>query len=374
MIPLKFFSVFILLLAVLAQAEEPSFTDCSSQVQQFCPTEKIPGKIVACLKKNEAQLSQQCKEEILRAIRAMDQAGEQSGRSLSIMGGLSSQSPPFPVISYEGILTNGKPNIRENRLNISSPVYQTASDYVALSLAASHTNVGESLTLDAGLQTPTDFDRAEIGSQYTHQLGQHKSWGLRGSIGYATDHFSGKFSDTVFNINLQYSFPGESGGYWTWFLFISNNSPLGNYVPLPGFIYIYKSENITALLGFPVNSIQWTPSQDWAYSLSATGPALTAEVAYGQLKSVRYFTAANWNNQSFLLQDRSTEKERLTLEDKKVSVGARSFILGRMQVEGRVGYAFDRLIYVGEGFRNMKRGSQKMDSDSFLSVSLKSAF
>ncbi len=374
-LPIFMISSVTLLCSSKGRAETgPFFNFCAAQIQQFCPTEQMPGQIFACLKKNDSELSLECKEELKRAARALDQAKEQSGRSLSVLGGLSSQAPPFPVLAYEGILGNGKPSTRDHRLNGSVPLYQTSTDYLALSLAAAQVSLDESLSLGPDLQTPKNLYRAEIGSQYTHQLPEHRSWGVRGSVGYATDHFSGKFRDTIFNLNFQYSYPGTNGGYWTWFVFLSNNSPFGNYIPLPGFIYFYKGENFTAAWGFPVTSLQWTPQKDWAYSLSATGPAITAEAAYGQIRSIQIFTAANWNNQSFILEKRQEDKERLTLEDKKAALGLRSFIFERMQVEAKTGYAFDRQIYVGEGFRDMRRGSTHIDSDWFLSWAIKSAF
>ncbi|MBC7372019.1 MAG: hypothetical protein H7326_10660 [Bdellovibrionaceae bacterium] len=363
-----------LLTASITKAAEPAFETCTGQIQNFCPNDKSPGAVVACLKKNETLLSLECKEEIKRFVRALDQANEQAGRSLSVLGGLSSQAPPFPVISLEGIYVNGKPTAMDHRLNISLPVYQTAEDYLAISMAGAVTNLDQAVDLGGGLMTPKEFSRAEIGTQYTHQLSGHRNWGARGSIGYATDHFSGKASDTIFNITLQYGIPSATGGFWTWFLFLSNNSPLGNYIPFPGVAYFYKTEGFTALLGLPVISLQWTPNKELAYSLSALGPAITAEAAYGQLQSLQYFTSANWNNQSFILEKRTDDKERLTIEDKKAAIGIRSFVFDKMKAEAKIGYAFDRRIYIGNGFRDMRRGSANIDSDWFLSWSIKSAF
>lgn len=366
--------LFFLQFSVSVLADEPSFKECISQIQQLCPAEKNPGMVIKCLKQNEAQLSQQCKDEMGRLIRASDQRNEQGGRSLSVLGGLSAQTPPFPIISYEGIFNSGDFKITDNRFNISSPVHQTATDYLALSLATGHVSLSESLTLEPGLDTPKDLYRAEIGAQYRHQLGGYESWGIKGSLGYATDHFSGKLNDTAYSINLQYSYPTPSGGFLTWFLYMSNNGSFGNNIPIPGFLYLYRAENFTALLGFPILSLQWTPQKDRSYSISAAGPTISLESAFGELRAIQYFTTANWNTQTFSLENRIEEKERFYIEDKKVALGVRSFVFERMQIEARAGYSFDRLLYVGDSFRNMRRGSQKIDSEPFLSVSLKSTF
>lgn len=372
---LKYSILFLFLpTALFAQTEEPSFASCDGQIKEFCPAEKTPGSILKCLLANESQITLQCKEEIKRVARALEQVDEQGGRALSVLGGLSSQAPPFPVIAYEGIYGDGKPAISDQRLNISTPIYQSEEDYFAISLAGAQVHLDKELTLTPGLQAPTDLTRLEIGSQYTRQLSGHRNWGIKGSIGYAADQISGKFNDTVYSLNLNYGYPTASGGFWNFFLLLSDSGPFGKNIPMPGFVYFFKTEDFTALLGFPVLSLQWTPSKDWAYSISALGPAITTEVAYGQIREIQYFTAASWNNQSFKLKKREEDEDRLTIEDKTVAAGARSFIFDYMLAEAKAGYSFDRQIYVGQGIRDMRRGYSEIDAGAFLTISIKSGF
>ena len=101
---------------------------------------------------------------------------------------------------------------------------------------------------------------------------------------------------------------------------------------------------------------------------------MLVESAYGEVKSIQYFTGANWSNQSFILHDYVDSAERLIIEDKKVGIGARSFLFSKMIAEIRGGYSFDRLLYIGDGFRNMGQGSAELDAEAFASFSIKSTF
>jgi len=138
--------------------------------------------------------------------------------------------------------------------------------------------------------------------------------------------------------------------------------------------YIYKSKTFTGLFGFPLMSLQWTPSPMWAFSLSSFGIAATAEAAAGPIETAQGFLALGWNNQSYILTERRADKDRLTVEEKKVGVGARTFLLGKMVAEAQVGYAFGRLLYSGKGLRNFRDGSRRLEPEAFVSGGIKGGF
>lgn len=351
-----------------------AFQACKEQAAKFCPDLKNPREVLKCLIKNDKELSTECKQELERFGRASSQAGEQGGGALSAMAGLNSQTPPFPVLSFEGRVSPGTPKLDEEKLNLSSPVYQDEDDYFALSLAAARIHLSDTVTLDSGIEIPKDLYRAELGAQYTDKLPGFKTWGLRGSIGSASDQLFKTFKDNTFSVNAQYGFPAEGGGFWMFFLYMSNNSPLGNFVPIPGVMYLYKTPTFTGMFGFPILSMQWTPEKLWSYSLSMFGPAITTEAAYGDAGQVQYLANLAWSNQNFILSNRTDDKDRLTIEEKKISVGVRSFLYDKVLAELKLGRAVGRTIYIGDGFRNMKRGSQSIDDEGFLALTLKTGF
>ncbi|MBC7466781.1 MAG: hypothetical protein H7256_12385 [Bdellovibrio sp.] len=370
--------VFLFSIFALAQESKPTnpmpFQACRDQAAKFCADQKTPRDILKCLIKNDKVISTACKQELERYGRATSQANEQGGGALSAMAGLNSQTPPFPVLAVEGRLSPGTPKMNEEKINLSSPIYQDEDDYFALSAAGAPVHFSDPVTLNSGIEVPKDLYRAELGAQYTHKLPGFKNWGLRGSIGSASDQLFKNFKDNSFSINAQYGFPTETGGFWMLFLYISNNSPLGNFVPIPGVMYLYKTPTFTGMFGFPILSMQWTPEKLWSYSFSMFGPAITAEAGYGDMADIQYITNLSWSTQSFILSNRTDDKDRLTIDEKKASIGLKSFLYEKVLAEVKIGRAIGRSIYIGDGIRNMKRGSQSLDDEGFLALTLKTGF
>jgi hypothetical protein len=358
-----------------ATTPAPNLETCGEQIKLLCPNEKTPGEIVKCLFKNRAELSTQCKQEVERYARTQEQSSEQSGGALSALGGLSSQTPPFPLISIDGRYSPGDNSQNDINAKFSAPVYQTQQDYVAFTLTAAQMHFQEPVLLNSGREVPNDLYRVELGNQYTRKMEGFKSLSVSSSIGYAGDRIFQDARGLTFSANLRYGSPTATGGYFMWTLFISNNSSIiGPFIPIPGFLYTYKTPTFTGMFGLPFLSLQWTPAPLWAHSFSLIGTSVLVESAYGEVKSIQYFTGANWSNQSFILHDYVDSAERLIIEDKKVGIGARSFLFSKMIAEIRGGYSFDRLLYIGDGFRNMGQGSAELDAEAFATFSIKSTF
>lgn len=347
---------------------------CSEEVRLYCEKEETPKSKAQCLFANIDKLSESCRQEIKRFIRAVEQAQEQTGDVLVTPSALNSVAPPFTVISLDLKHIPGDNTLNERRIGLSTPLQQKKDSSLVLTLSGGEVQFNQPISLGTETTVPDRLNRAELGLQYSQRLPEFKSWGLRASVGSAGDRLFHKTKDTTFNIIANYGSPSKAGGFWMWTLFFSNNSPLGNSIPIPGFLYIYKTPTFTGLFGVPTLSLQWTPTAEQAYSLSLLGLTATTEAAFGEIRTRQYFTTVKWTNQSFMLSDRKEEKDRLTIEEKKAGLGIRSFLWGRMLTEAEGGYAFDRLIYSGSGLRNMRGGSAELQDDWYASLNFKAGF
>lgn len=352
----------------------PIPTACAEQIKESCGDATNPRDVLKCLVQRIDSLPLACRQDVQRFARAASQASEQTEGALTGPSALNSLTPPFPVLNLESRYSPGDVSMSEERLNVSTPALKTKDDFLALSLAGARIHLSEAVPLGTGTDAPQDIYRAEVGAQYTHQLGGYRNWGLRASVGYAGDRLFHSLNDTAFSLAAHYGYPTSRGTFWMWTVYISNNSPLGNYVPIPGLFYMRKTPTFTGMFGFPITSLQWTPAKNQAYSVSLLGLSLTTEAAYGDIRELQWFTGLKWTTQSFILKDRKEEKDRLTVEEKRAMLGVRKFLLGRVQLEAQGGYAFDRLLYSGTGLRNMRDGSAKLDPNWFISASLKAGF
>ena len=354
------------------------FANCEKERVRFCFERKESPDIAECLIHHDKELSHGCLQGMERFLQFRRQSASRGGGALSAFGGLNSMGPPIPLASYDGRLSPGAsgsgPGFFENKANISAPVYKTATDSVALSLAGGDLHLNGPPTLNSGLPVPADLYRIEVGAQYFHDLGERKNWGLRTSVGYAGDKPFQNGGDTTYSLNLNYGFPGAGNGRWMTFLFYSNNSTIANGIPLPGAAYLYRSDTFMALFGFPIVALQWTPVFPWAYSLAIFGPTVQVEAARGSIEKFQVYGGYYFTNLNYLPSQRTVQGDRLTVQEMKVAVGLRTPIFGSFLGELQAGPSFDRQIYLGAHLFDRGDGSASIPDDWSVTWSAKYAF
>lgn len=340
---------------------------CPKEAEHLCPGKKDFPEVAQCLLKQKDRLSDQCKQEVERFVQMREEAAARGGGSLAAFGGLNAMGPPIPILSYE---TRWSPDLNEHKGNVSLPVYKGKMDVAAVSLAGSQLHLGETLYFDNGRPAPNTLSRYEAGAQYSKQLLEKRSWGLRGSVGYAGDKPFAAGKDTTYSLMVNYGYPGEKG-YWSLFAYTSNNSPILNYVPLPGAAYFYKTANFTGVFGFPILSLQWTPVNPWAYSVSLFGPTFQAEASYGHRDDLQFFIAHSFSVQSYMPADREERKDRLYLREQKIGIGGRGLIAKKTMLELQGGRTMDRSMYVGKSFFKKESGEVNIPDDWFVNLIIK---
>ena len=281
--------------------------------------------------------------------------------------------PPIPTATYEGSLSPGSNSTSwaENKATLLLPAYHDTKDTVAVSLLGDVVNFNDPPVLDSGTQVPQDLYKMEIGVSYFHQLEDKKIWGLRTSIGYDGDKPFQAAGDLTYSLSANYGFPGSGRGYWLLYVFFSNNSPLGDYIPIPGFSYVYKSETFVGSFGLPILALQWKPYPLWYYSLMVLGPIIQTELGYGNLDNAQVFVGFYWTRLQYILSDRVNPTDRLTLEEKKVCIGLRAPVYRTFTAEIQAGQAFDRYFYIGDHLFDTNGGEALIKPDWYASVSLK---
>ncbi len=378
----RMFSLGVLLASVGASAQEkppappPLPSSCSSEVKNFCSDKSSPRDIVKCLMGHFSELAPQCKQEIERYIRVLSEAEERGGGALASFGGPNAMGPPLPLLSYDGRFMPGddSASLSENKFGFSMPFYKGDEYTLGASLAVSQLRFGETLTLDNGKKISKDFHRYELGTQYFSQLSEKRTFSVRASAGYAGDEPSEASKDLSYSLHISYGKPGSGNGYWVYMLMMTNNSPFINFLPIPGVMYIYKTPTFTGMFGFPVVTMQWTPVMPWSYSLSIFATNIQAEVAYGQRNRGQGFISYGMNQQTYMPHEREKDRERLTIQDQKISAGFRMPIMKLMQMELQAGRSFDRSVYVGEGLMNKDGGSTSLEADWFGSLGIRMGF
>lgn len=372
--------LYLFLSQATAQNQPPAFvfSNCQIDLETFCkdvPADAEPKVRLKCLGQNHENVSQQCKQEIQRYFQASRGTAPPGGGPLGSIGGMMGLNNDLYSFSYEG---RYQKNQNQNSLITGIPLYKNDRESIAAQVTLAHYHNDEIQILDTGINIAKDLYRTELGLSYSKKSENMRALGVKASVGYVGDKIN---SDTaVYNLNLNYFLPdadnskNENKAFWVWFVMVSNNSPLGAYFPLPGFLYIYKTENFTGLFGIPILSLQWTFQKPWSLSFSVFGPNIKTEINYGLTDQMQIFVGSSWKQQRFILADHNNEKERLTSEEKNIEMGFRKPLFHIMLAEAQLGYTFDQSYYFGEKLYNRDGGYVSQSDALYLKASLKAVF
>lgn len=154
-------------------AQQPKFySACKEQIIEICNAEhekKDFRGIIKCLQNNEAKLSNDCKQEIQRAVKVVGQTTPPGGGPLGMLGGMTSLGALVPMLTYEGrVVPAGdekkSPAVLENNFRLSVPVYKSESHTVSTSVSSNILHLDKRVEMNTGYKLPHDFYRSELGT------------------------------------------------------------------------------------------------------------------------------------------------------------------------------------------------------------------
>jgi hypothetical protein len=335
-----------------------AFADCRKEFKTLCPEANGVNEVVTCVLRKEDQVSTNCKQDLQRIAAFVKSAGSRGGGGISSFGGVMGNSGLLPTdrktLSYSvNHAPEGTPaSITQQRLSFSTPVWKHKAESFAFSTGVGSISFSDRKFYNKSLQqTPSELKRVELGGQYSRRLKEGKALGFRANVGSASDRVFNSLEEVTFSLNGTYSFPGKDpSDHWIWTVFFSNNISFANYIPLPGFIYLHKTENFTGMFGLPFLSMQWTPVKPIVLSMSYFITNLNTEIAYGFNDTVQAFMGFAINQQAFLRADRTRLRDRMFFNEKKLFVGMRSPIMTVFTGEFQLGRSFDRKLTEGRNF------------------------
>ncbi|MBX3020081.1 MAG: hypothetical protein KF799_00265 [Bdellovibrionales bacterium] len=294
----------------------------------------------------------------------------------SLGAGLGLAGSEKSVIVYGGGETPERDpsGLRQHRLNISTPLYKGENNTLAVSLGGGMLHLDRPVVLeDSNTMVPSDFYRTELGMQFNHRMEGDRQWGLRLSAGYANDKPFNGSRDTTFTLAGTYSYPGNESSYWVLTIFASNSSSfLPNYVPIPGFLYLYRGEKFSGMFGLPISVIQWRPVEPWTVAFSLFGANVSSDLIYG--RTIQTYAGAGLAHQSYMRAARENDKDRIYFTEKKVYVGMRSPMFLPIGADLQVGQSFERTVQESTSAFKSERGKKSLGSSWYLTWNLRYIF
>lgn len=381
---MKNYLIFIVyLLTNTAFAKFEDINRCHGDLTIFCTEAKEISQKIRCLKKNDKRLSTNCRKQIERFLKNEIQTKSPVGMLFSGGGGLGGRLSFIPLIKYQtevsGAIGRKKNSsdtqITRHTIEGSTPIYGSRKGILALSVRYGVTRFDRNLTLNSGVKVTSHLKKLQFGLNYNKPLENRKNFNIRAQYGYRGDRIGG--SDYNYSLMTGYSHPTESKkGRWQYFLMFSNNGPLGNNVPIPGFMYFHRTSTVNLIVGLPILSFQWNPEfSDLGVSASSFGPFYNLELTYGLADTIQYFLFSRWKQENFILSDRTAKRDRLNIYEKISGIGFRMALLNKnLGFELKAGVANDRKLYMGNGLFKKNKGLLELRDSRFIKVLISKAF
>lgn len=288
------------------------------------------------------------------------------GQAFDLGLGLGPPGPPKVSLRYVGLFES---DLVQTNLTAGVPVWVGEGHEVAVS--------GRYNELNFESQVPQrDLYDLQLGATYTRRFEEKHFWSLNLSFGSASDRpFKDPSVNTV-GATAMYMFPQNERGSWLLLVNYSNNRPILNNVPLPGFAYIYvPSKTFRGIFGVPFASLYWEFVDSWSVMLFTVAPWIAkAQLGYRIAGPVQAFAGVDFSQMTYLRFGRTNMRERLYYDERKVFLGLRSPLSRFLFAELESGYAMGRQIFSAESYRPNPSGALELSSSFYARASLSAAF
>lgn len=215
-----------------------------------------------------------------------------------------------------------------------------------------------------------DLYELELGLSYSTLTKKRKPIGASFKIGSASDKPFKNTEDATYTASAFFVNPSSERTAWTYMIFISNNNPLLNYLPIPGVLYTTRSENFQGTFGIPINSLRWKFHDKFRFDLALLGPFYHTELIYQQSDKKEFAVGSNWFSKVYLLDERDHRKDRLFQEDKKLYLSMREVFSKKHFYEIKAGQVFDRKLFSARNFGDKKENLRTYPAEAFISFDL----
>lgn len=275
------------------------------------------------------------------------------GQAFDLASGLTPPNKQRTLLDYTGLFHDSSDVAQERAaisyqaINFSTPVSKTETEAVSVFLGANQ------LSLTPPQSNYSELFDLKFGLAYTRALDANRLWSVSTRYGSASDKPFADSTVSTFGITGFYSFSNDETSRWLLLVDYSNNRPILNNLPLPGFAYFYSpSKDLRAVVGAPFASLNWSYTEKWILELFTIVPWIfKGSLGYKINDYARVYTGVDFSQVTYYLYGRQNTKERLFFDEKKMFVGIKSPLSKSIFAELEAGHAFDRSLFIAENYK-----------------------
>ncbi|MEN0059617.1 MAG: hypothetical protein AAGB31_12330 [Bdellovibrio sp.] len=297
--------------------------------------------------------------------------------AFELAAGLTPPGQQKITLGYTGLfhqqadIAQDKASTSFQAFDFSIPVYKTEVESVAVSLN------GSQLKVDPSQASPySELYDLKVGLSYTRSVDEQRVWSISTRYGSASDKPFKDGSVNTIGATALYSFPRNETSRWLLLLDYSNNRPILNNIPLPGFAFFYyPSPQFRAVLGAPFASINWSFTDNMALDFFTLVPWIfKGSVSYKITEFARLYTGLDFSQITYYLHGRQNDQDRLFYDEKKIFVGIKSPLSQTVFAELELGHAFDRAFFIDENYTTNPDNPLELGNAYYAKLSLRARF
>lgn len=279
-------------------------------------------------------------------------SASQSAWAFELAQGLTPPSMQKATLNYVGYLYDRSEFPAENAnmsyqlLDISVPVYKTEDRSLSVSFS------GTEMKIDPAQNGYSRFYDLKGGISYTRVIGEKRMWSVIANYGSASDK---PFQDpdvSTLGITAIYTYPSDETSSWLLLANYSNNRPILNNIPLPGFAWFYNpSKEFRLVLGAPFASVNWQFAENWGVNMFTLVPWIIKGSLYYKITPfAQAYGGLDFSQVTYLPYGREDKNDRLFYDEKKLFIGVRSPLSKTIFADFEAGHAFDRRFFIAENY------------------------
>lgn len=274
------------------------------------------------------------------------------GYSQGMMEGLTPPAQQRTVLSYTGLFFD-KAEFPQERastsyqsVDFSTPIYKSDLQSVSLNLSGTQYLVDPAQNEISGL-----YD-IKFGLGYTRVIDDKRLWSVNARYGSASDRPFESADVTTLGVTAFYSYPDDESSRWLLLVDYSNNRPILNNIPLPGFAYFYNpSKEFRSVLGIPFATFNRQFSEKYGWDFFTLVPwIIKTSVYYKVTDFAKLYAGVDFSQITYYLYGRQNKDDRLFYDDKKIFVGIKSPISKQIFADLEAGHSFDRRFFIDENY------------------------
>jgi len=296
---------------------------------------------------------------------------EKKGRKKRL--GMGSDRAPFRYrvqwVPNESVVGQGTGlDMFENDLSAGFPLLLSEPHTVILSGGARYLQMNTSAMFpDSGRPVPNELWSIRVGKSYIHRFANEWTAGVNVNFGSASDQPFGDLRNYNFGAVAFVTMPYRERDAWNFALVYMPMSQIP--FPIPSVAYQWNpSDDLGINFGLPFQ-VHYSPNESWDFEFSyMLLTTVRAKSAFHWNEQWNSYVLFDWENQSWFLDDRAEDQERLFLYEKRLSAGLQHRFKNSFTIDLVTGFVFDRFFFNGDGFEDRRYDRVDIQSGAFIAI------